>query len=60
MRAFGDMLAEVPLIATKTNARRRGHARYLMDALGNFLAEVSAVFITRSAPKTLRPEESKV
>lgn len=41
MRSFGDMLAEVPLIATKTTARRKGHARYLMDALGNVLAEVT-------------------
>lgn len=40
MRTFGDMLAEVPLIATKPEARRKGHARFLMDALSDLLAKV--------------------
>ena len=41
MRCFGDMLAEIPLIATKTNARRHGHARHLIEALSRLLTEVS-------------------
>ena len=40
MRAFGNMLAEVPLIATRLDARRKGHARYLMMALEQLLAQV--------------------
>ena len=40
MRAFGNMLAEVPLIATRLDARRKGHARFLMNALSDLLAEV--------------------
>ncbi len=41
MRAFGNMLAEVPLIATRLDARRKGHARYLMTALESLLAQVT-------------------
>jgi len=41
MRAFGNMLAEVPLIATRLDARRKGHARYLMTALEDLLAQVT-------------------
>lgn len=52
MRAFGNMLAEVPIIATRCQARRKGHARYLMAALENLLREVrESVFqITSTAP----------
>jgi hypothetical protein len=45
MRAFGNMLAEVPLIATRLDARRKGHARYLMTALEDLLAQVTTSMI---------------
>lgn len=31
-RVFGPQMAEVPLVATRLEARRQGHARVLMDA----------------------------
>ena len=40
-RAFGAQLAEVPLVATKADARRQGHCRVLMAAFETILKEVS-------------------
>ena len=40
MRAFGECLAEVPLIATKPASRRKGFAKVLLDALSELLARV--------------------
>lgn len=39
-RAFGAQLAEVPLVATKADARRQGHCRVLMTAFEVLLKEV--------------------
>lgn len=39
-RAFGAQLAEVPLVATKADARRQGHCRVLMSAFEVLLKEV--------------------
>ena len=39
-RAFGAQLAEVPLVATKADARRQGHCRVLMSAFEVILKEV--------------------
>ena len=39
-RAFGAQLAEVPLVATKADARRQGHCRVLMNAFEVLLKEV--------------------
>ena len=33
LRVFGPQLAEVPLVATRNDARRQGHARVLMRAI---------------------------
>ncbi|KAL3153902.1 hypothetical protein ABBQ32_013467 [Trebouxia sp. C0010 RCD-2024] len=38
-RAFGAQLAEVPLVATKADARRQGHCRVLMTAFEVLLKE---------------------
>jgi len=40
-RAFGAQLAEVPLVATKADARRQGHCRVLMAQFESILKEVS-------------------
>ena len=40
-RAFGAQLAEVPLVATKADARRQGHCRILMAQFETILKEVS-------------------
>ena len=40
MRAFGAQLAEVPLVATKADARRQGHCRVLMQAFEHILKQV--------------------
>jgi GNAT superfamily N-acetyltransferase len=37
MRLFGGLLAELPLVATRQDARRCGHARVLVDALEAYL-----------------------
>lgn len=36
-RAFGPLLVEVPLIATRRSARRQGHARVLLEGLADWL-----------------------
>ena len=36
-RVFGPQMAEVPLVATRLEARRQGHARVLMDAFEKLL-----------------------
>lgn len=41
MRAFGAQLAEVPLVATKADARRQGHCRVLMQAFEVILKKAS-------------------
>ena len=41
MRAFGAQLAEVPLVATKADARRQGHCRVLMQAFEAVLKKVN-------------------
>ncbi|KAL0056243.1 hypothetical protein WJX82_009196 [Trebouxia sp. C0006] len=38
-RAFGAQLAEVPLVATKADARRQGHCRVLMGQFESILKE---------------------
>lgn len=38
VRVSGPILAEIPLIATRRAARRRGHARVLLDGLASWLA----------------------
>lgn len=40
VRVFGPQLAELPLIATKNNARRQGHARILVDCFQDLLKKV--------------------
>ena len=45
MRAFGAQLAEVPLVATKADARRQGHCRVLMQAFEAILREVSLMSV---------------
>lgn len=47
-RAFGTILVEVPLVATRTAARRRGHARVLMSALERFFSQVRSGVAARS------------
>ena len=42
-RAFGAQLAEVPLVATKADARRQGHCRVLMNAFEVLLKEVKHI-----------------
>lgn len=42
-RAFGAQLAEVPLVATKADARRQGHCRVLMSAFEVLLKEVRRI-----------------
>jgi len=39
-RVFGPQLAELPLIATRSTARRQGHARVLVRALERLLAQL--------------------
>ena len=60
MRAFGDMLAEVPLIATRLNARRKGHARFLMNALSDLLAEVGPTLPRYVIDPTQHPLRSRL
>eukprot|EP00892_Ulva_mutabilis_P009747 jgi/Ulvmu1/7144/UM034_0050.1 len=38
VRVSGPILAEIPLIATRRTARRRGHARVLLDGLASWLS----------------------
>ena len=40
MRVFGVQLAELPLVATRADARRQGHARVLVAALETTLAKL--------------------
>lgn len=49
MRAFGAQLAEVPLVATKADARRQGHCRVLMQAFEAILKKVSRARLLRFA-----------
>ena len=39
-RAFGPQIAEVPLLATKTETRRQGHCRVMMQAIESLLKQV--------------------
>ena len=39
-RVFGPQLAELPLIATRSVARRQGHARVLVRAVERLLAQL--------------------
>lgn len=39
-RVFGSQTAELPLVATATGARRKGHARVLLAAFEGVLKEV--------------------
>ena len=69
-RAFGAQLAEVPLVATKADARRQGHCRVLMNAFEVLLKEVthtvhflpsqqySAKFMEKGLPARQRPTSS--
>ena len=40
-RVFGDKAAELPLVATCSHARRRGHARVMLTAFEDLLTLVS-------------------
>ena len=40
VRVFGDQLAELPLVATRPDARRQGHARVLVRAIEATLNEL--------------------
>ena len=42
-RAFGAQIAEVPLLATKTETRRRGHCRVMMHAVESLLKQVTHI-----------------
>jgi GNAT superfamily N-acetyltransferase len=44
-RVFGPQMAEVPLVATRLEARRQGHARVLMDAFENYFASLGVASI---------------
>ena len=39
-RVFGAQAAELPLVATAAHARRRGHARVMLAAFEELLAQV--------------------
>ena len=40
MRVFGQQLAELPLVATRPDARRQGHARVLVRAIESTLTQL--------------------
>jgi GNAT superfamily N-acetyltransferase len=40
VRVFGPQLAELPLVATRPDARRLGHARVLVKAIEAMLVEL--------------------
>ncbi len=40
VRVFGQQLAELPLVATRPDARRQGHARVLVRAIEATLSEL--------------------
>lgn len=40
LRVFGPQLAEMPLVATKQEARRQGHARVIVRAIEALLADI--------------------
>lgn len=44
-RVFGPQMAEVPLVATRLEARRQGHARVLMDAFEKYFAALGVASI---------------
>ncbi|CAK0734199.1 hypothetical protein CVIRNUC_000397 [Coccomyxa viridis] len=44
-RVFGPQMAEVPLVATRLEARRQGHARVLMDAFEKYFASLGVASI---------------
>jgi GNAT superfamily N-acetyltransferase len=44
-RVFGPQMAEVPLVATRAEARRQGHARVLMDAFEKYFASLGVASI---------------
>jgi len=44
-RVFGPQMAEVPLVATRLEARRQGHARVLMDAFEMYFASLGVASI---------------
>ena len=58
-RAFGAQLAEVPLVATKADARRQGHCRVLMSAFEVILKEVRQAVVPHCLTSiTLQPQSS--
>eukprot|EP00884_Botryococcus_braunii_P009424 jgi/Botrbrau1/18483/Bobra.0072s0063.1 len=48
-RAFGTILVEVPLVATRAAARRQGHARVLMRGLEMFFSHLGVERLTLPA-----------
>ena len=53
-RVFGPQMAEVPLVATRLEARRQGHARVLMDAFESYFASLGvAAICLPSAQETI-------
>ncbi|KAK9814033.1 hypothetical protein WJX73_009674 [Symbiochloris irregularis] len=50
-RVFGEQTAELPLVATATQARRKGHARVLLAAFEGVLKEVGVRAVCLPAAK---------
>lgn len=52
LRIFGRHLAEVPLVATRTAARRQGHCRVLMTAIERMLQTLNVGVLSLPAAQT--------
>jgi GNAT superfamily N-acetyltransferase len=60
LRVFGQQLAELPLVATRPDARRQGHARVMVRAIEAMLVQLGVQVSTgpdarRAHPASMAP-----
>ncbi|KAG1656826.1 hypothetical protein FOA52_008460 [Chlamydomonas sp. UWO 241] len=55
LRIFGTHLAELPLVATRANARRQGHCRVLMAAIESRLYDLNVAVLSLPAATAAIP-----
>ncbi len=55
LRIFGEYMAELPLVATKLDARKRGHCRVFMDAVEALLLRLGVAVLSLPAASAAIP-----